>query len=88
MKTIATGLMGEEAAANHLQAQGWTIRHRRFRVRGGEIDLVVERGGCIVFAEVKARAAGALDDGRGAVTLSKQRRVARAAAICRRMASI
>ena len=81
MKAHATGLLGEEAAAAHLEALGWTILHRRFRVRGGEIDLVAERDGCIIFSEVKTRAAGALDDGRGAVTWHKQRRVARAAAV-------
>ena len=81
MRPAATGLLGEDAAAGYLEARGWTIRHRRFRVRGGEIDLVAERAGQIVFAEVKTRAAGALDDGRGALTRAKQRRLARAAAL-------
>jgi putative endonuclease len=75
----AVGRWGEAAAARYLESQGWRIVARRFRVRGGEIDLVAEKGGIVAFVEVKTRAAGALDDGAEAVGMAKRRRVARAA---------
>ncbi len=77
----AAGRRGEEAAARYLEARGWAIVARRFRVRGGEIDLVAERQGLLAFVEVKARSEGALDDGRGAVDRAKRRRLARAAGL-------
>jgi putative endonuclease len=73
------GRDGEEAAARYLEERGWRILARRFRVRGGEVDVVAEREGILAFAEVKTRSPGALDDGRGAVTRAKRRRLARAA---------
>lgn len=48
-----TGKTGETLAAEHLQAQGYEILHRRFRYRNGELDVVARRGNMIVFAEVK-----------------------------------
>ena len=42
-------------AAAHLKANGYTIRDRNFRTREGEIDIVAEKDGCLVFAEVRAR---------------------------------
>jgi len=73
------GRAGEEAAARYLEECGWRILARGFRVRGGELDLVAERDGTVAFVEVKTRSPGALDDGRGAVTRAKRRRLARAA---------
>lgn len=48
------------------------------RLAGGEIDLVLEDGGQVVFVEVKARREGSAA---AAVTADKRRRIARAAAL-------
>jgi len=50
-----TGASGEQVVAAHLQALGWRILAQRFRTQGGEVDLVAEEGGTLVFVEVKAR---------------------------------
>lgn len=49
------GQRGETLAAFFLQAKLYRIRHRRYKTPIGEIDLVVERGGILVFVEVKTR---------------------------------
>jgi putative endonuclease len=49
------GQRGETLAALLLQAKLYSIRERRFKTPVGEIDLVVEKRGMIVFVEVKTR---------------------------------
>ena len=50
-----SGLGAEEAACRALLADGWTVLARRLRTGAGEIDIVAERDGLLVFAEVKSR---------------------------------
>ncbi|WEK04147.1 MAG: YraN family protein [Candidatus Devosia phytovorans] len=49
------GHRGEALAAWYLRCKFYRILARRFKTPLGEIDLVVERFGTIVFVEVKAR---------------------------------
>jgi putative endonuclease len=49
------GAWGESAAAAYLESKGYTIRGRNVRTPYGEIDLVAEKDGSIVFVEVKTR---------------------------------
>lgn len=53
----------------------WPIA-RRVSLAGGEIDLIVRRGGTLVFVEVKARAR--IDDAREAIGAAKRRRFSKA----------
>jgi putative endonuclease len=73
--------VGEEAAARYLSRRGWTILARNWRVRVGELDLVVRRGSTLVFVEVKARTSSEFLEPQLGVDFRKQvrlRRVARA----------
>ncbi len=54
----ATGRIGEEAAARHLERLGYDVLARNHRTRFGELDIVATDGACIVFVEVKTRRAG------------------------------
>ena len=66
------GRWGEEAAARYLQANGYTILGRNFRTAHGELDLVVQKEGVLVFVEVKARSSHAFAYPEASVTLRKQ----------------
>ena len=49
------GRNGEDLAAAHFERLGYTIIQRNFRCSAGEVDIVAERDGTIVFCEVKTR---------------------------------
>jgi len=49
------GSKGEIIASDHLKKIGYEILDKNFRTRDGEIDLITEDKGEIVFVEVKTR---------------------------------
>jgi len=73
------GRIGEELAVVELQRRGYSITARRYRTRCGEIDIICEQDGVLVFVEVKARADAEFGTAAEAVTLWKQRRLTRMA---------
>jgi len=76
---LSLGKRGEDLAALHLQGSGYRILARNFRGRCGEIDIVAEERGTLVFVEVKARSGTAFGHPLEAVTPHKQQQLARAA---------
>lgn len=77
---LTLGRWGEDAAAAHLEARGYAVLARNWRGRGGELDIVCQRRGTVVFAEVKTRTAGQMATPHDALTPAKRRSLARAAA--------
>lgn len=69
------GKAGEDAVCEYLKKQGSEIIMRNYRIKGGEIDIISEKDGCIAFTEVKTRKFGALIEGYEAVTKAKMRRI-------------
>ena len=66
IKTVSTdniqkGKEGEKKAENCLKEQGYVIVCRNRRARRGEIDLIAEKDGTLVFAEVKTLPASTLE---------------------------
>lgn len=57
------GQRAEDLVANHLRRSGYTIRDRNWRTTTGELDIIAECAGEIVFVEVRARH-GPLDSAR------------------------
>ncbi len=73
------GSYGEFLARNILEAQGYLILETRFQTRYGEIDLIAEHQGQLVFIEVKTRIGNAFGSGLEAITWRKRRSLIRAA---------
>jgi putative endonuclease len=74
------GRRGENLAADHLTASGYTVVDRNWRCSQGEIDLVATVDGETVFVEVKTRSSAAFGHPLEAVTTQKLARLRRLAA--------
>jgi putative endonuclease len=75
--------LAEWIALALLTIEGHRPRHRNWRGGGGELDLVVERGGEVVFVEVKARSRPGFGGAIAAVDAAKQRQLVRVSAAYR-----
>ena len=69
------GIIGEEIAAVELIARGYAVLARRYRTRHGELDIVCEHEGTIVFVEVRARATAEFGRAAESITDAKKRKV-------------
>ena len=50
---ISTGKLGEKLARKYLAKNGYKIIARNVRYKFGELDIVAQKGGFIIFIEVK-----------------------------------
>lgn len=75
----AAGKAGEELAAAYFIREGYSVVHRNYTVRGGELDLVAEKDGVLVIAEVKTRGSLRYGTGGEAVNPRKIQRLVSAA---------
>ena len=66
------GRRGEDLAVAHLEQRGYVVRERNWRCPVGEIDIVAEDGGCLVFVEVRTRRGREYGSPEESVTPSKQ----------------
>ena len=55
MTTKSFGDRGEDLAAQYLEKRGCRILERQFRAKTGEIDIIAEDRGALLFIEVKTR---------------------------------
>ena len=72
---VIVGKTGEDLACAELEKRGYAIVARRYRRRGGELDIVARDGPTLVFVEVKARHSRAYGEAAEAVTAFKRRRI-------------
>jgi putative endonuclease len=77
---VILGKTGEDLACEELERRGYAIVARRYRRRGGEIDIIARDGPTMVFVEVKAREGREFGEPAEAVTAFKRRRIAQLAA--------
>ncbi len=78
-KTI--GRHGEDAAEKYLKKKRYKILERNFLIRGGEIDIIAQKGEYIVFIEVKTRCDMAFGTPAEAVTFRKIRSMKKTAEV-------
>ena len=75
------GKFGEAAAEKHLRKNKYKILETNYNIRGGEIDIIAEKDGYIVFIEVKTRQDASYGTGAEAVTYNKIQRITKAATV-------
>ncbi len=73
------GRWGETVAKARLERLGYSIAEVNYRTREGEIDIVAERGGVIVFVEVRTRSGSSMGLPEESVTPSKRSHIIAAA---------
>ena len=73
------GKLGETLAANFLQANGYTILARNWRVNRIEVDLIARLDDTLIFVEVKTRSSDSFGPPEAYVTQRKKRLMASAA---------
>lgn len=71
------GVWSEWIVSIYLQLLGYKILNRRFKTKLGEVDLVVQKNGVVVFVEVKNRKN--LSDALEVVDAKTQKRIVNAA---------
>ncbi len=76
---LKLGRKGEAEAAKYLKRKGYRIVERNLRTPIGEIDIVAERGGLLVFVEVKTRRSNQFGEPTEAVDSRKQEKLRRLA---------
>ena len=76
---LKRGHAAETLAATYLQGHGLGILARNVRFRGGEIDLIADDGGCIVFVEVRLRSNSRFGGAAASISATKRRRIVFAA---------
>src|SRR5687767_13202072 len=69
------GERGESIACEELEKCGYAILERRYRTRFGEIDVIADDDGTVVFVEVKTKTDSTFSDPVESVTKQKQRRL-------------
>lgn len=75
----ALGQIGEEAAVRALRRRGYRVLARNVRCPMGELDLVAEHAGHVVFLEVKTRTGTEFGAPFDAISPAKQSRLTRLA---------
>lgn len=81
-----TGFKGEQYAATFLERKGYVILEKNYRFMRSEVDLIAflpteeyERGGDLVFVEVKWRKRSGSGSPEAAVNAAKRRKLTEAA---------
>lgn len=70
---------GENRAVDYLVTNSYNVICRNFRVKQGEIDIIVEKNQHLIFVEVKTRSYHSIQSALDNVSYTKQRHITRVA---------
>lgn len=73
------GDKGEDIASDFLINKGYEVIQRNYRCRFGEIDIIAEYNGIIIFVEVKTRHTASFGTPQESITSSKIRKISKTA---------
>jgi putative endonuclease len=73
------GRYGEQRAAQYLERHGYTIISRNYYTRYGELDIVCQKQGEIIFVEVKTRKTKLFGSPEESITYKKMQNIKKAA---------
>ncbi|MDF1756760.1 MAG: YraN family protein [Legionellaceae bacterium] len=79
--SLKKGLGAEENARDYLLTQGLVFKKSNYRSRLGEIDLIMHDGVYLVFIEVRSRSSIKYGSALESVTVSKQQKIKKTAAL-------
>lgn len=74
-----TGSIGEQAAANYLQEKGYKVLETNWKYLRTELDIILQKDGMLVVAEVKTRTSSDYGEPELAVDIKKQKNLVKAA---------
>jgi len=74
-----SGARAEDLCAQLLEGAGLRVLARNWRCRHGEIDLIADEGGTLVFAEVRMRSSAGFGGAAESITAAKRSRLLAAA---------
>ncbi len=74
-----SGALAEQVAAQYLLQQGLKLLQTNYRCRFGEIDLILQDGDTLVFAEVRLRSFAAFGGAAASIDARKQAKLIRTA---------
>ena len=69
------GNNGEKIACLFLESKGYKIVAKNYRGSRKEIDIIAQKDGCIIFAEVKTRSSASFGTPSESVDIRKQRHI-------------
>ncbi len=69
------GELGEERAQSYLHANGYKIRHTKWRTGRLELDIVAEKENMLIVVEVKTRSTDTFEAPEEAINLRKIRNI-------------
>lgn len=76
---IKLGKQGETAALEFLKTQGMTLVEQNYRIRAGEIDLIMRHHDILVFVEVRTRNTTGHGSPIDSINYAKRRQIERVA---------
>jgi len=76
---ITRGAQAEQRAAKFLQSAGLKLLQQNYRCRYGEIDLILQDGNTLVFAEVRLRSRSDFGGAAASINSGKQSKLVRTA---------